>query len=123
MTYKMNARGDLPGPGDCEPPDYSKQDARSEAITQETEVVVTEWIADSRFYQDYDAGFSTETWLAIQKAFAERDDIEAGRLYREALRVQMLPDARKAAEARIDAEAKQARLDAEEERAFARAGW
>lgn len=123
MTYKTNSRGDLPGPGDCAEPDYSKQDARHSAIEEETEVVITEWLADSRFYQDYDAGFSTETWLAIQKAFAERDDIEAGRLYREALRVQMLPDARKAAEARIDAEAKQARLDAEEERAFARAGW
>lgn len=123
MTYKTNSRGDLPGPGDCAEPDYSKQDARHDAIEEETEVVVAEWLADSRFYQDYDAGFSTETWLAIQKAFAERDDIEAGRLYRTALREQMLPDARKAAAQRIDADAEQNKRDAEEDRGLARMDW
>lgn len=123
MTYQTNSRCDLPGFGDCAPPDYSKQDARHSAIEEETEVVVAEWLADARFYQDYDAGFSAETWLAIQKAFAERDDIEAGRLYRTALREQMLPDARRAAEQRIDADIANAKRDAEEERGMARTGW
>ena len=94
-------------------------DPDADRIDELQEEVLNEWIADERFYSDFDASFSTETWIAIQRAIAQTRDSDAGALYRSSLREAMKDDARKAAAQRL----KDQRRDAEEDRALARAGW
>lgn len=106
----------MPGPGDIVPPDTSVEDF---AIERMTETILDEWLADSRFYLDFAAGFSTATWESFERAVASCSDTEACAIYRAALREQMRESAKKASRQRI----KQMRDDAAEDRAMAREGW
>lgn len=101
MTYKTNSRGDLPGPGDFLPPDYSREQALADQVEAMTEEVLEEWINDAEQYADYDARFSWGTWQAIHAAVAKNDATEACRLYRAALREVMHSDAEKEAVKRV----------------------
>lgn len=101
MRYPMNSRGDLPGPGDCEPPDYSDEDVIDELVAQMTPEIIDEWINDASMYGDYSANFSVEAWKDFERHIAAKNFEAAGAVYRMRMRSYMAADARIEARKRI----------------------
>lgn len=108
MAYQMNSRGDLPGFGDFMPPDDSRAQLRDDAVAEETDAVLREWLADRTYFSEYASSITEERWEEFERAVEMCDDIEACRVYRLALIEQMRGDARREAARRVDARAVEA---------------